>query len=131
MIGGFEMQTEPLCDYERTVLLPVVAQGLRSKIGKAAAVSNRTICAKMQAAGYKLTPARLRKVINHIRCNGVVDCLVATSDGYYVATSAAELLDYEQSLLGREQAIAAVRRALHEQRCRRFNCACVSQLTFN
>ncbi len=120
MIQGFEQQTEPLNEYERVVLLPVIAQGLRTKIGKAKAISNKKICAAMVAAGYQLNDSRLRKVINHIRCNGVVECLIAASNGYYVAETNAELRDYEQSLLGRELAIAAVRKSLTEQRHRRF-----------
>jgi len=120
MIHGFEQQTEPLNEYERVVLLPVIAQGLRTKVGKAKAISNKKICAAMVAAGYQLTDTRLRKVINHIRTNGVVECLIATSNGYYVAETNAELRDYEQSLLGRELAIAQVRKSLTEQRHRRF-----------
>lgn len=123
MIQGFEIQTEPLNEYERVVLLPVIAQGLRTKVGRERAISNAAICKAMNAAGYKLNEARLRKVINYIRCNGVVECLIATSSGYYVATTQSELYDYEQSLLGRELAIQAVRKALTEQRHKRFDAA--------
>ncbi len=42
--------------------------------------------------------------------------LIATSGGYFLATSEAELLDYEQSLLGREDAIKQVRLAIARQR---------------
>lgn len=43
MIPGFTPQTEPLNDYERDTLLPIICQGLRNKIGEARAVTNATI----------------------------------------------------------------------------------------
>jgi hypothetical protein len=38
----------------------------------------------MKGAGYQLTEARLRKIINHIRVNGLLHWLIATSKGYYI-----------------------------------------------
>lgn len=42
-------------------------------------------------------------------------CLVATSKGYYVASSPDELSEYIDSLKGREQAISAVRASMEQQ----------------
>lgn len=42
--------------------------------------------------------------------------LIATSGGYFLATTEAELMDYEESLLGRENAIKEVRLAIARQR---------------
>lgn len=121
MLNGFEKETAQLNDYERNTLLPIVVAGLRSKVGKSKAIANAKICAKMRAAGYVLTEPRLRKIINYIRLNGLVECLIATSDGYYIATSEQELLEYAESLLSREQAIAAIRQAIQQQRNKRFS----------
>jgi len=115
MLNGFDKQTEPLTDYERNILLPVIAKGLSLRVGARRAVRNKEIVNAMQRAGYDLNEARLRKVINHIRCNGCVKCLVATSKGYYVATSPDEVVSYITSLGGREGAIRAVREALERQ----------------
>ena len=66
--------------------------------------------------GYKISEPRIRKIINYIRNNDMVPCLIANSDGYYVAQSNEEMLTYEDSLLGREEAIRAVRLAMERQR---------------
>ena len=120
MLQGFDAQTAPLTDYERSTLLPVIVAGLRNKIGAGRAITNAAICAAMRKAGYELSEPRLRKIVNHIRCNDIIDCLMATSAGYYVATSEIDVRDYEESLLGREQAIAAVRQSMCRQRMRKF-----------
>ena len=119
MIKGFANETEPLTDYERDVLVPVMIRGLISKVGKAKAVTNKHIVACMKA-DYKISDARVRKVINFIRCNDLVPCLIATSDGYYIAETEPELKDYEESLLGREEAIRAVRLSISRQRKKRY-----------
>ena len=58
----------------------------------------------------------MRKVINHIRNNDLIPCLLASSKGYWIASSEAEVLAYEESLLGREEAIRADRMAISRQR---------------
>ena len=115
MLNGFNEQTEPLTDYERNILLPVIAKGLSMRIGAKRAVRNKEIVAAMRRAGYELNDARVRKIVNHIRCCGYVKCLVATSKGYYVATSPDEVEQYIMSLGGREGAIRAVRESMERQ----------------
>jgi hypothetical protein len=115
MIQGFKTQTEPLTDYERDTLLPVICRGLANKIGEAQAITNTAITKAMKGAGYQLTEARLRKIINHIRTTGMIRWLIATSKGYYIATSRQEMEDYIVSLRGREDAIRAVRESMEKQ----------------
>lgn len=115
MIPGFEIETAPLDEYEETVLLPMMVRSLRAHVGKAQAVKNAYICKRLTALGYKVNDARIRKLISHIRTKGFVPCLIATSAGYYVATDRKELMDYIDSLKGRELAIRAVREAIEEQ----------------
>lgn len=116
MIKGFNSETAPLTEYEENVLLPLVLRGLKTKIGKENAVTNRTIVQRLNIAGYTVTEPRIRKLINHIRMTDLLPGLIATSGGYFLATSEAELLDYEQSLTGREDAIKQVRLAIARQR---------------
>lgn len=116
MIKGFNSETAPLTEYEENVLLPLVLRGLKTKIGKENAVTNRTIVQRLNIAGYTVTEPRIRKLINHIRMTDLLPDLIATSGGYFLATSEAELLDYEQSLIGREDAIKQVRLAIARQR---------------
>lgn len=116
MIKGFSNETSPLYDYELRVLLPVILAGLKDKQGKRNAVTNTYIIGRLKAQNYKIDAARLRKVINHIRTNDLIPGLIATSEGYYLATSEQELMDYEDSLRGREEAIKAVRLSIARQR---------------
>ena len=115
MLNGFQTQTEPLTDYERNTLLPVICRGLVTKVGEAQAITNTAITKAMKGAGYQLTEARLRKIINHIRVAGLIKWLIATSKGYYIATSRQEMEDYIGSLRGREEAIRAVRESMEQQ----------------
>lgn len=114
MLKGFEATTAPLSEYEMKVLVPLIVRGLRTKVGKAKAVTNSYIVRCLKGR-YELTEARVRKIINYIRCNDIVPFLIATSTGYYIATSPDEVRDYEESLLSREAAIRAVREAIHRQ----------------
>jgi hypothetical protein len=107
MITGFQTQTEPLTDYEQNILLPVICRGLVTKVGEAHAITNTAITRAMKGAGYQLTEARLRKIINHIRVNGLLHWLIATSRQ--------EMEDYIDSLRGREEAIRAVRESMEKQ----------------
>lgn len=116
MIKGFNSETAPLTEQEEKEILPIVLQGLKKKIGKANAVTNRTIVQRLNIAGHQTSEPRIRKIINHIRMTDLLPGLIATSGGYFIATSEAELLDYEQSLLGREDAIKQVRLAIARQR---------------
>lgn len=76
MIQGFEEQTQPLNDYERGTLLPLIVLGLRTKLGAGRAITGAKICAAMRSRGYQIDAPRLRKIVNHIRTNDMVPCLV-------------------------------------------------------
>lgn len=115
MIAGFSEQTKPLSSYESETLLPLIVQGLHSKVGKDKAITNQQICTALKNRGCKLDNARLRKIINHIRINNLVIGLIATSDGYYIAEDKKELEVYVGSLRGRENAIRVVRQSLENQ----------------
>lgn len=120
MIKNFEVETAPLTDYEEDVLLPLFINSLNRKIGKRNSITNVEIVAALKKQSYKIDGARVRKIINHIRIKGLVNGLIATSDGYYVATTERELAEYEQSLKGREDAIRAVRLSIAQQRKQMF-----------
>lgn len=92
MIKGFDQETQPLNDYEMGVLLPLLVRGLRTKIGRENAVTNKHIVSSLKGS-YKLNDARVRKIINHIRTNDLIPGLIANSDGYFIAQSEAELFE--------------------------------------
>ena len=123
MIPGFENQTAPLNDYEENTLMPVIIRGLQKRIGKNNAITNAEMCRKLNNHFYlnspsykKITGARIRKIINHIRINDAISCLVSTSKGYYVSKDRKELNTYIESLNKRATAILAVARAIDRQR---------------
>lgn len=121
MIQGFEEQTEPLTEYEENKLLPPIVRGLMTKVGKEKAVTNSDIVNGLRNNLHlSLTGARVRKIINHIRTHDIVPCLIATSNGYYIASTEQELREYEDSLLGREEAIRQVRQSIQRQRIARY-----------
>ena len=115
MIQNFIKETSELTKYEAEVLLPIIVMCLQHHIGKDKAVTNRQICERMKKKGYDLTETRVRKIVNRIRTNNLVECLIATSRGYYVTHNKQELEDYIKSLKGREEAIRLVREALEQQ----------------
>ena len=123
MIPGFENQTAPLNDYEENTLMPVIIRGLEKRIGKNNAITNAEMCRKLNNHFYltspsykKITGARIRKIINHIRINDAISCLVSTSKGYYVSKDRKELNTYIESLNKRATAILAVARAIDRLR---------------
>lgn len=119
MIKGFKRETCPLSDYEQDILLPAILSVLEGKIGRQNAVKNKDIIELLKKK-CKINPARLRKVINYIRINDYLTGLVATSKGYYMVTDRQELLDYEESLKGREDAIREVRMSIKRQRLKLY-----------
>ncbi len=115
MINNFDKYTESLTDFERDKVLPLLIAGLRTKVGKDAAVSNRYMVSKLKERGVKVSGARIRKLINYIRIRGLIPRLVASSKGYYVSESKEEIRTYIESLRQRRQAIHAVESSLANQ----------------
>ena len=115
MITTFETQTKPLNEYERETLSPIMAKCLARHIGKNRAISNSQMCAKMAVYGYQIGETRVRKLINHIRNNCLVERLIASGKGYYVTESTEEMETYIKSVKNREDAIRAMRMSMEEQ----------------
>lgn len=116
MLKGFEDFTAELSDYERETLLPLFIQSFTPRVGRSKAVTNKEIVAALKKKGYKISDARVRKIINHIRTHDLVKGLIATSDGYYVSHDITEVADYCDSLAGRENEIHRVRESMENYR---------------
>ena len=86
MITGFEEYTHELNDYEEKTLLPVIVKGLKTKIGKENAVTNKEICSALKKLDLKVNDARIRKVISFIRINRIIENLISNSKGYFLIT---------------------------------------------
>ena len=115
MITTFETQTKPLNEYERETLLPIMVRCLAKHIGKSCAISNAQMCEKIALYGYQIGEVRVRKIINHIRNNGLVECLIATGKGYYVTESIEEMETYIEPVMNREDAIRTMRLSMEAQ----------------
>jgi len=114
MITGFEKQTHELNQGELD-LVPLIAKGLRTKIGHDKAITNARMVRSLSEKGHKITCPRLRKIINYIRNNNIVYNLVASSKGYYIAENETECRRFIESLDQRASAIITVRDAMAYQ----------------
>jgi arginine repressor len=115
MIINFEEHTHELNGYEERTLLPLLIKGLKTKVGKDKAVTNKQICKALTESGYKINDTRIRKMIQYIRVNDLVPLLIATSKGYYLATEEEQVEKYIRSLSERLSAISKTRDALIRQ----------------
>lgn len=107
MIKGFELETHGLTEFELKELIPILVKGFNKRVGKDKAITNSAII-KILTNKYDLnhiSEPRIRKAIHFIRDNGLVPRLIASSNGYWVATSQKEMEDWRDSLLGRINAI--------------------------
>ena len=108
MINGFKEQTEPLNDYERDILLPVIVRGLQTKIGRKNAITNAQMIVALKNAGYhSVSQPRIRKVINFIRIQGLITNLIASKAGYWVENDIQERRKYVQGVKDRAQSMLA------------------------
>ena len=115
MIEGFEDHTQPLTDYERDILLPVIVKGLNRKVGENNSITSKEIIRRLSGLGYKISGARLRKIVNHIRIKGLIKCLMASSKGYWIESDAQKVMDYILSLEQRAESIQNVAESLKAQ----------------
>ncbi len=92
MIPGHEQQTHELTQYEMNVILPKVVKRMKTKIGKENAVTNSSIVKVFKDFGYKINEPRMRKIIQHIRVNGLINGLVSHGRGYFIASTKEEIL---------------------------------------
>lgn len=110
MIATFERETKPLDKKELQAIEPIISFLKVSAVGKINIKTNERIakiyCYNL-SKGIMFSPARIRKILNHIRTNGLIKNLIASGNGYYIATSRAEVRDYlMKQLQGRAEAIA-------------------------
>ena len=110
-VTNFESITYDLTAIEREYL-PIMIEGFKKHIGKEKAIKAPDIIANLdKRKGIKLTEARLRKLVNYIRCTSSLP-LIATSNGYYITDNKEEILKECQSLQDRANAILGAREGL-------------------
>lgn len=124
MITNFEQITKEISGFETRVVMPLVVEMLKTKIGKGKATPNHQILQTVNfllhpgiGAGCKniISAARLRKVIGAIRVIGSIKGLCANSQGYFVAETHEEFLRCIVSLNERIKSQSIVMEAMKEQ----------------
>lgn len=107
MINGFERETHELNEVEME-LLPKIVAGFKTKVGEDKAIKNAEIIRVMKGLYPKINPARLRKIINHIRVNRLVPNLISSSKGYWIEENPERIQVYIESLEQRAREIQRV-----------------------
>lgn len=115
MIQGFEKQTHELNEYELNIVVPAMVKSFQNHIGDKNSITSSKAIKAMKGKGYKIEGPRFRKCVNYIRVNGLVSLLLASSKGYYVATSRSSAERFIESLEQRINAITTVRDSLEYQ----------------
>ena len=122
MVTDFEDYTSELTQFEREILVPRIAGGLKYAVGRECAVTNKRIRETLRREGYgknypkgEIPETTIRACIHHIRVHDLVPMLLAGSKGYYIARELVEAERYFASLKERENSIKEVREALGRQ----------------
>lgn len=115
MITNFEEITKELNQHEHDVIVPILIKVLRQRVGKDRAITNRTIVSELKKMNIKTSSPRIRKMIHFIRITGTVTRLIATSKGYFVPRTKAQLEKYIESLHQRVNSINEIIKQLEFQ----------------
>lgn len=84
MITNFEDFTQELSEAEMQILPKMIAGFKNYTINNPIKEPDIVFRFNEKSKEINLTPARLRKIVNYIRTNGLIP-LIATSKGYYVS----------------------------------------------
>lgn len=108
MITNFETHTEELTKDEM-ILIPLLVEGFK-RYTKDNPINSGTVCTNLnmylqkEKIDVRMTDARLRKCVNHIRKNALAP-IIATSKGYYLSTDKEEIQKQIVSLIERSNSM--------------------------
>jgi hypothetical protein len=127
VIKNFENETQPLTEWEKVNILPMMITGLLTKRGKEMIITNTEMCKGINkvlkgngVTNYTLNGPRVRKFINHIRCNRLITgytnekkefvpaFICAGSNGYWLESTYTLVADYIQGVQGRIDAMVGI-----------------------
>lgn len=103
MITNFEEHTQELSEVELS-LLPKIIAGFKNYTSSNPIKEPEIVSRFNERNAIKLSGARLRKIVNYIRTNGLLP-LIATSKGYYVSYDREEIRKQIESLRQRANSI--------------------------
>ncbi len=110
MVNGFVEETKTL-DFEEIKAAKIMSEILENRIGDTMAVNNHQLIQALKLRNYKVSSARIRAIIHHIRVNRLVTNLVASSKGYYREFDQERLNKYIQSLQQRINSIYEIKKS--------------------
>lgn len=112
------METK-LNDYERGVLVPLVCDMLLK--AKSRPLPSLAISNEIRKMGHTANTRSVRRVINHIRREGLIPCVASSPKGFFVASNVEEITECIYTLESLAEAIQEVIYALKEQRYIKYN----------
>ena len=115
MVSGWEIETQPLTKEELEVASHLGHCFNKHFVGKQNSRTSKQICDFYKSQGYKMTGARVRKIINHLRTTNAVPLLLASSQGYYRSTDQEDVMRFIRSLTERIEAITSVKTSIKNQ----------------
>lgn len=102
--------------FHKIHIVPLVVEKLKKATSRSRFVSGPEIVNSIyKHHGIKLTGGLLRSILHYIRINGIVKCLLATSQGYFITNDTLEMQVYLKSLRKRIRQIGALAIALDRQ----------------
>ena len=103
-------------DGKEETLLPIVIDILKRHTCRDKAISNEEIRDITTQMGYEdIGQIRMRMIINHIRKNNLLQCVIGCNYGYYISTDEEEIKKYIEDLKDRELAISSTRETIENQ----------------
>ena len=113
------MATDRLNEYERGIIVPLVCDMLRKSCGRP--LPSSVIAEGIRSRGFTVTTRCVRRVINHIRREGLVPCVASSPKGFFVASNEREITDCIYTLESLADSIQEVIEALKSQRFIKYN----------
>ncbi len=110
------MKPHTLNEYEEKVLLPIMIECLKTKIGYKNRVNSVMMEAGMQGKGYRINRMIIRKIIRYIRENNLIKNLIASTEGYWIC---ADIEEYDRFIKKREsyaESLMLLRNSMFDQR---------------
>lgn len=108
-----------LNDHERETILPLVCNLLIK--AKSRPLPSEVIAEAIRREGHAASTREVRRVINAIRCEGVIPCVASSPKGFFVATNEVEITECINTLISLADSIQEVIEALKVQRYVKFN----------
>jgi hypothetical protein len=108
--------TKKLNKIELNHVVPCICRLLKTAKGQKKAVKNYWIKKYIyDQIGVVINPGHIRTYLHYIRTKGLVKCVVANSNGYYIAASTLDATKYLTTLQTRIKEIGRLKSAIKSQ----------------